>query len=68
MDTLTQKLLAFLDAIPSPCHTSHVLAERLEAEGYVPLWEKDSWELRPLGKYYVRRGGALLAFRLPKNA
>lgn len=68
MDILTEKLLAFLDAIPSPCHTAHVLARRLEEEGYLPLLEKDAWHLRPLGKYYVRRGGALLAFRLPKKA
>ena len=68
MDQLTKELLEFIDAIPSPCHTAPVLSRMLEEDGYLPLLEKDSWELVPHGKYYVRRGGAILAFRLPEKA
>ena len=61
-----EQLLSFLAKSPTAFHACHNLALRLTEEGYTELREQDAWELRPGGRYFVRRNGsALIAFRLP---
>ena len=61
-----EKLLSFIAASPTAFHACANLARRLEGEGYEELQEQDAWELRPDGRYFVRRNGsALIAFRIP---
>ncbi len=61
-------LRAFLDASHSVYHATAYLAQVLEQAGYTRLWEHESWELVPNGKYYLIRGGsALVAFRVPEG-
>ena len=66
---MTQQLKAlcdFLDASHSVYHAAAYLAGELETAGYTRLYEGDSWDLVPGGKYYLVRGGtAVMAFRIP---
>ncbi len=60
-----QALLDFIDASPSPWHAVATVSEQLLAQGYQALFETDAWQLAPLGKYFVVRGGAsIIAFAL----
>ena len=69
MDNNVQSLLSFLDHAHSVYHAVAYIADMLTANGYQPLLESDTWDLRPGGKYYVvRNGSAVLAFRVPQNA
>ena len=61
-------LRSFLDRSHSVYHAVEGLRQVLEAEGYKPLKEANSWNLVPGGKYYLTRGGsALAAFRVPEG-
>ena len=57
-----QDLLHFIDASPSPWHAVHNCALRLQAQGYCRLDEKQRWSLRIGGKYWLERGGSMVAF------
>ena len=59
-----QDLLNFIDASPSPWHAVNTIAQRLQAQGFVPLQEKLRWKLETGGGYYVVRGGSLIAFKI----
>ena len=66
MDKRIEMLKNFLDASHSLYHAVDYLEKLLKEAGYMPLLEKDNWDLVPGGKYYVTRGGsAVLAFRVP---
>ena len=68
MNEKIQSLMSFLDASCSVYHAVANLTARLDAEGYIRLYEQDAWELVPGGKYYLTRGGtALMAFRIPEG-
>nr|MBQ8890750.1 M18 family aminopeptidase [Clostridia bacterium] len=57
-------LFDFIRRSPTAYHATEAVRQRLLGEGYVELYESDSWELREGGKYYVTRGGSsLIAFR-----
>ena len=61
-------LCDFLDASHSVYHAAAYLSRELEAAGYTRLFEADSWDLVPGGKYYLVRGGtAVMAFRIPEG-
>jgi aspartyl aminopeptidase len=63
-----QDLLSFLDASPSPWHAAFTLSERLEEAGFQVLSERDNWELKPGGRYYVLRDdSSLIAFSLGQD-
>lgn len=63
-----EKLLSFIAASPTAFHACHNLAERMKREGYEELLEQDAWELRPGGRFFVRRNGSsLIAFRIPES-
>ena len=66
MNNRTEALKAFLDKSHSVYHAVDGLSKQLTDRGYTRLYEKDSWNLVPGGKYFVVRGGtALIAFRIP---
>ncbi|MGH9274532.1 MAG: M18 family aminopeptidase [Acidimicrobiales bacterium] len=56
-----RRMLAFIDASPSPFHACAEAARQLEAAGFRPLAEVDAWPAGT-GSYYVRRGGSLVAW------
>ena len=58
-------LANFIQASPTPFHATRSLAARLLDAGYVPLDERDDWELVSGGRYYVTRNdSSLIAFSL----
>lgn len=60
-----QALLDFIDASPSPWHAVEAVSQQLLAKGYQQLFETNIWQLKPLSKYFVVRGGAsIIAFSL----
>lgn len=56
-----RRMLAFIDAAPSPFHACAEAARRLEAAGFRPLDEADAWPAAP-GAFFLRRGGSLAAW------
>lgn len=60
----TKKLFDFIEKCPDPYHTASVVAEILEDAGYIGIHEYS--EAPNPGKYYVRRGNAVVAFRVPR--
>lgn len=54
-------LCRFIDASPSPFHVCASVAAELEAAGFLRLSERDEWPSEA-GRYYVIRGGSLLAW------
>ncbi|MBF0143294.1 MAG: M18 family aminopeptidase [Magnetococcales bacterium] len=66
MGTGLSRVMAYLQASPSPYHVVATLASALESAGFTELLEADPWELHPGGRHFVIRGqGSLIAFRLP---
>ncbi|KAJ7068169.1 aspartyl aminopeptidase [Mycena amicta] len=62
------RLVALLNASPTPLHAVHNAVARLQEAGFSKLLEKDVWDLKPSGKYYFTRNqAALIAFHLPSN-
>ena len=56
-----RRMLAFIDASPSPFHACAQAGERLEGAGFARLAESDPWPSGP-GRHYVCRGGSLVAW------
>ncbi|MFC9892713.1 M18 family aminopeptidase [Nocardia sp. NPDC127579] len=54
-------LCAFIDASPSPFHVCRTVAAELDAHGFTALAEAEPWPSAP-GRYYVVRGGSLIAW------
>ena len=68
MDNRIYNLMSFLDASPSVYHAVANLETELKNAAYTPLFEGESWNLIPGGKYYLTRGGsAIMAFRIPEG-
>lgn len=65
MDSCIDGLRQFLNTAHSPYHAREGIEALLAREGYVRLEEGAPWELAPGGTYYLTRGTALAAFRLP---
>ncbi|WP_120993222.1 M18 family aminopeptidase [Stutzerimonas urumqiensis] len=64
-DTLNQGLIDFLEASPTPFHATASIAQRLQAAGYKPLDERESWHIQAGGRYYVTRNdSAIVAVQL----
>ena len=56
-------LLGFLDASPTPFHTTQNMAMMLENAGFIKLYEEQKWNLEYGKKYYVTRNdSSLVAF------
>lgn len=61
-------LLSFLNASPTPWHSTKFAADKLREQGFVEIHEKATWHLEKGGKYFVRRNGSsLCAFILPMH-
>ena len=60
-----QDLLNFIDASPSPWHAVQSITQRFQAQGFVPLQEKQRWKLES-GK--GSRGARCIADRFQDRA
>ncbi len=64
MKETAKNMLAFIDASPSPFHAVKNISDALEGAGFVRLFEKNRWEVKEGGKYYViRNGSSVIAFK-----
>lgn len=59
-------LASFIDSSPSPYHACQSARERLEALGFQALEETQAWQVSA-GRYFVQRGGSLVAWVLPEG-
>ena len=59
---LTDRLFKFIEGSPTSYHAARRLADELSAAGYVPVSE--GAPLKAGGKYYLTRGGSVIAFRM----
>ncbi len=63
-----RELLDFIEKSPGCFHLTANMASALTQAGYVRLYERKPWEVRPGGKYFViRNGSSLAAFAVPKK-
>lgn len=53
--TPSQGLLDFLKRSPSPFHATQSMAEALQDAGYQALDERETWQLKLQGRYYITR-------------
>ena len=78
-----RELLHFIKNSPTCYHVTENIRQKLLANGYTELSERERWEVAPGGKYFVRRsrggpprggiffvrrnGSSTIAFRVPKT-
>lgn len=55
-------LCEFIDASPSPFHVCRTVAAELDDHGFTRLSESAPWPAGSAGRYYVVRGGSLVAW------
>lgn len=61
----TKPFTDFMTANPTVFHAVDAIAKDLHKDGYEKLSERDSWELKAGGKYYLDRNGtSLIAFAI----
>ncbi|KAH6638737.1 aminopeptidase I zinc metalloprotease-domain-containing protein [Boeremia exigua] len=61
----TKPFTDFMTANPTVFHAVDAVAQDLEKDGYKKLSERDAWDLKAGGKYYVDRNGtSLIAFAI----
>ena len=62
-----RELLHFIKNSPTCDHVTENIRQKLLANGYTELSERERWEVAPGGKYFVRRNGSsTIAFRVPE--
>lgn len=62
---LNQGLIDYLKASPTPFHATRTLVRSLQAAGFRPLDERDSWHTEAGGRYYITRNdSAVIALQL----
>lgn len=63
-----REMLSFIERSPSCFHVIANLRERLAAAGFEALDERQEWQIRAGGSYYVTRNdSSLIAFRMPEG-
>ncbi len=63
-----EALMKFIDKSPSVYHAIKNLGEFLEANGFNRLEQKDSFNLKEGGKYFItNNGSAVIAWQMPKT-
>lgn len=67
MSFLLEDFRSFVHASPTSWHASHEIGNRLALKSFVPLDEKQKWNLEKGGKYFIHRGGSICAFVIPHN-
>lgn len=65
--TMQETFFRFLDEGKSPWHVAESLAQALSKNGFRHLDMKDSFSLAANGRYYIRKGGTVIAFTLPAS-
>lgn len=61
----TKPFTDYMTSNPTIFHAVDAVAQDLEKDGYKKLSERDAWELKAGGKYYVERNGSsLIAFAI----
>ena len=64
----SKELMDFIKKSPSAFHVVANFATMLENAGFVPLNERNKWNLVSGKKYYItRNGSSIIAFRMPEN-
>ncbi len=67
-EDFNEGLLGFLDASPTPFHTTQNMSMMFENAGFVKLEEVEKWKLVAGEKYYVTRNdSSIIAFTYPKE-
>ena len=62
-----RELLHFIKNSPTCYHVTENIRQKLLANGYTELSERERWEVAPGGKYFVcRNGSSTIAFRVPE--
>lgn len=62
--SLCEKIMAWLDASPTPYHAVELVRKALVEKGYVELKEGATWSIQSGGQYFVtRRDASIVAFR-----
>lgn len=62
------ELVDLLDHSHSPYHVVRNLRQKLLANGFVELSEKEEWDVQPgMNAFVERNGSSLIAFRIPKE-
>lgn len=61
------ELLKFLDDAITPWHTAESVSRELLNAGFAELKETESWTLQKGKAYFVKRGAAVFAFRMPSR-
>ncbi len=61
------ELLKFLDDAVTPWHTVDIISREILNAGFAELKETESWNLQKGKAYFVKRGAALFAFRMPSR-
>jgi len=68
MSSSAQSLLSFIDNSPTAFHVVDGLATELMTQGFEKLEEKDTWQIKEGGNYFVCRADAsIVAFRAPSQ-
>ncbi|MBO6241943.1 MAG: M18 family aminopeptidase [Butyrivibrio sp.] len=68
MADITNRMLDFIDASPTCFHVVDNLKKELVKNGYEELSERDTWQLKVNGKYFVTRNdSSIISFRIPKK-
>lgn len=67
MDATIEDFISFLQEAPTPWHTVEALKSRLMRYEFKPLQETSRWSFEHSKKFFVQRGGALIAFQLPSK-
>ena len=66
-NSTARALLDYIDASPSPWHAVATAQAQLQSAGYQALDERETWKLKPGGRYLVvRDDAALIAFVVGK--
>ncbi len=60
---ITEDMLAYIEASPSPFHAVAETRRRLEGAGFTRLAEEEAWSLAPGGRHFVTRNdSSIIAF------
>ncbi len=68
--TVTKKiddLLEFLNNSPTSWHAVQNIQEELQESGFQELKEEETWNIAFHGKYFVIKGGSIIAFQVPSK-
>lgn len=67
MTEVIEDFFQFLIESPTAWHATSQIATRLIDQDFIHLKEEEKWHLQLGKKYFVERGGALIAFCLPSH-